>query len=567
LASFVGRERELGSVLAALRTSRLVSHGRAGWGPARPGLRSSPNFAPRYFRRAEHARHRRWLAAEDVPGLNDVGAVRHDEYFWPIAKYFFTADGCADRRPEFRRYAGPPRIKSKLTCEPLPPILSIEDAIARQSFLTDPNFIRRGDAARQLAQSELTLDGEFSFGGQEHFISKCRRPGPNAVKMGHAGHVLDAASVGSSTGVARVLRPQGQPGCPCNALGWAALSAQGNSGRNVRRPGRSSRSQNHRPVRVRPNRDLDMMLTGKRHPFLAKFKVGFSSDGGLLAAKSNCIPMAAGRSIYRSRSPIARCFTSTIAITSGRRIQRARRQNQSCVQHRLSRIWRTARHAGDRRDSRSHRAPFEFARRRVRQRNLYRGRGETTPPTTARKSRTIASSASGTKLIKTSAFEKRAWKFAVEFEKRSAQTRSRDRAGEIRNFIHHDAPQSSRRPRPALSDGTAQVNHGGTEMGQGVHTNIAAIAARNSVCRRIKFASWPPAPTKFPTPRPRLLPVAPISMAPPCATPCEILRHRLSPVATKLFAEKMGLEVRVDKLVFADNFVFDPAFPKANRAG
>ena len=54
-----------------------------------------------------------------------------------------------------------------------------------------------------------------------------------------------------------------------------------------------------RPVRVRLNRDQDMMLTGHRHPFLARFKVGFDSDGGCWRRKSNSGPTAAGRAICR----------------------------------------------------------------------------------------------------------------------------------------------------------------------------------------------------------------------------------------------------------------------------
>jgi xanthine dehydrogenase molybdopterin-binding subunit B len=53
--------------------------------------------------------------------------------------------------------------------EPLPPLLGIKEAIARGSFHTPPHTLARGDAGAALAKAPLRLEGEFSFGGQEHF--------------------------------------------------------------------------------------------------------------------------------------------------------------------------------------------------------------------------------------------------------------------------------------------------------------------------------------------------------------------------------------------------------------
>src|SRR5207244_3669100 len=53
--------------------------------------------------------------------------------------------------------------------EPLPPILTIEEAIATKSFHTEPSHIRRGDVDKALQDAPLQFDGEISFGGQDHF--------------------------------------------------------------------------------------------------------------------------------------------------------------------------------------------------------------------------------------------------------------------------------------------------------------------------------------------------------------------------------------------------------------
>jgi hypothetical protein len=111
------------------------------------------------------------LTAKDVPGMNDVGAVRHDE---PL----FAAEGSeasfhghvvalvVGDSYEACRLAG---AKVKVEYAPLPAILGIRDAIASESFHTQPHVIRRGDCDAELAKSAHRLAGEIEIGGQEHF--------------------------------------------------------------------------------------------------------------------------------------------------------------------------------------------------------------------------------------------------------------------------------------------------------------------------------------------------------------------------------------------------------------
>ncbi|MEI9960055.1 MAG: hypothetical protein WDM76_02660 [Limisphaerales bacterium] len=85
------------------------------------------------------------LLAEDIPGLNDVGAVRHDEILLADKEVFYHGQIIALVVGETQEACRNAVAKVIIESEPLPPILKIEDAIAQNSFHTEPNFIRRGD--------------------------------------------------------------------------------------------------------------------------------------------------------------------------------------------------------------------------------------------------------------------------------------------------------------------------------------------------------------------------------------------------------------------------------------
>ena len=109
------------------------------------------------------------LLAEDVPGSNDVGAVRRDEILLADKEVSYHGQIIALVVGETQEACRAAAEKIIVEYEPLPPILKIEDAIAQNSFHTGPNFIRRGDVQWVLKNSPQILEGEFYLAGQEHF--------------------------------------------------------------------------------------------------------------------------------------------------------------------------------------------------------------------------------------------------------------------------------------------------------------------------------------------------------------------------------------------------------------
>ncbi len=227
------------------------------------------------------------LLAEDVPGENDVGAVRKDEALLADKEVFFHGQLVALVVGESLEACRLAADAVEVEYEPLLPLLSVEDAVRAESFHTNAHRIRRGDVEAVFAEDGLVkLAGDFSFGGQEHFylegqvawaepgddgsmtvFSSTQHPSEIQAVVAHVLHlprhrvVVQSPRMGGGFG-----------GKETQGNTWAALAALA-----AHRTGR--------PARVRLNRDQDMILTGKRHPFLARYAAAFTTEGDLRAVR------------------------------------------------------------------------------------------------------------------------------------------------------------------------------------------------------------------------------------------------------------------------------------------
>jgi xanthine dehydrogenase large subunit len=224
------------------------------------------------------------LTGGDVPGEGNTGPARRDEPLFPREVMFHSqpvAWVLADSVDAARQGAG--RVLAEY--EPLPAILTIEEAIEAGSYLTDPLRLTNGDAS-VLESSDLRLEGELTIGGQEHFYLETQSAIAGIDESG-AVFVVSSTQHPAETQdvVGRVLAlPRHQVAVECLRMGgafggkevqanaWAAIAALG-------------AWKTRRPVSVRLTRALDLTLTGKRHPYLAKYSAGFTADGRLEAAR------------------------------------------------------------------------------------------------------------------------------------------------------------------------------------------------------------------------------------------------------------------------------------------
>ena len=416
------------------------------------------------------------LLAEDVPGLNDTGAVRHDEILLADKEVFYHGQIVAlvvGETQEFCRAAAEQVI---VEYEPLPPIFTIAEAIAANSFHSEPNFIRRGDVAAALRDSPLTLEGEFSIGGQDHFYLET-----NAAwaERGEDGTMFVSSSTQHPSEVQHIVaHVLGLPmhsvvvECPRMGGGFGGKETQAAT---IAALAALAASKTGRKVRVRLNRDQDMMITGKRHPFLAKFRVGFTDDGFLQAAKIELFSNG-GWSLDLSRAVTDRAvfhldnayyipnveFSGVVAKTNLASNTAFRGfggpQGMLVIEEIIDRV---ARQTG-------------LAPEVVRQKNLYRGTGETNTTPYGQEIEDNRIERIWSELIASSEFESR----RAELREWNLRHPNRKRGlaiTPVKFGISFTTTHLNQAGALVLlyQDGTAQINHGGTEMGQGVHTNIA----------------------------------------------------------------------------------------------
>ncbi|HEU5256220.1 MAG TPA: xanthine dehydrogenase molybdopterin binding subunit [Vicinamibacterales bacterium] len=224
------------------------------------------------------------LTATDAPGDADSGPSRHDEPLFP-GEVMFHRQPVAWVLGETLDAAQRGAARVQVEYEPLPAILTIQQAIDAGSFLSDVFRLSRGDLST-IDSSALRIDGELSIGGQEHFYLETQAA---IAWIDEAGGVAAQSSTQHPSEtqeiVARVLGlTRNQVTVECLRMGgafggkevqanaWAAVAALG-------------AWKTGRPVRVRLTRELDMALTGKRHPYLARYSAGFSSTGHIEALK------------------------------------------------------------------------------------------------------------------------------------------------------------------------------------------------------------------------------------------------------------------------------------------
>ncbi len=220
----------------------------------------------------------------DIPGLNDIAPILSGEVL--LAETLVEHHGqplailVAPTRDEALRAAAAatPRI------EPLEPVLDIETALARGSYVIAPQVIAEGDARAAIATSPLTAHGEFRAGGQEHFYLE----GQVALAIpGEEGEMLVHSSTQHPTEVQHVVaRVLGEPyhriTVQCRRMGGAFGGKESNASWVAAAAAIAARVTG-RPVKLRLPRRADMAATGKRHPFLYRWHAGFDERGRLLA--------------------------------------------------------------------------------------------------------------------------------------------------------------------------------------------------------------------------------------------------------------------------------------------
>jgi xanthine dehydrogenase large subunit len=499
------------------------------------------------------------ITSSDVPGEGDSGSNRHDEPLFPveIVHHSQAVAWVLGESPEAARL-GAARVEAEY--RELAAILTIEEAIAAESFHAGAFRIARGDAAAELAASPRRIEGELFIGGQEHFYletqSALARPDENGVFVEcSTQHPSETQEI-----VARVLGlTRSAVTVECRRMGgafggkevqanpWAAIAALG-------------AWKTNRPVRVRLPRRLDMALTGKRHPFLARFAAGFEGDGRLRAVSLR-LYSDGGWSLDLSSPVLWRALfhcdnayliphldaSGWIAKTH-KTSQTAFRgfggpQGMLVIEDILDRIART----------------LGIAPHIVRERNFYRD-GDIThygqPVKDAARIERIWD-----QLKETSSFDARRDEI-VRFNVSHRHVKRGIAITPVKFGISFTATFFNQAGALVLMyrDGSVQVNHGGTEMGQGLQTKILQIASASLGVPLEKIRIMPARTDKVPNTSATAASAGTDLNGAAVVDACRQITERLRPVAQELL-KCSGEEVR-----FAEGFACGPhgALPLAD---
>ena len=248
----------------------------------------------------------RVLTSADVPGVNDAG-VKHDEPLFPDEVMFVGHAVCwvLGETLEAARLGA---AAVEVDYEPLPAIVALTEAIDAASFQGGQPVVTRGDVEAGLAGAAQVFSGVTEMAGQEHFYLETHA---SLALVDENGQIFVQSSTQHPTEtqeiVAHVLGLHnhhvtvqclrmggGFGGKEMQPHGFAAIAALG-------------ATLTGRPVRLRLTRAQDMTMTGKRHGFHAQWRVGFDADGRLQALEAT-LTSDGGWSLDLSEPVLARAL-------------------------------------------------------------------------------------------------------------------------------------------------------------------------------------------------------------------------------------------------------------------
>ena len=420
------------------------------------------------------------ICHSDVPGENQMGPVVRDERCLAEGEVECVGQAVvlvAARDEETARRAA---AQVRIDYEPLEPVLDIPAAMARNQLLGPPRTMRRGDPDAALTAAPHLIRGELSTGAQEHWYLETQAC---LCIPGESGEITAYSSTQHPSETQAIIA--GVLGIPSNAVVVEVRRLGGGFG------GKETQA-NHvaawtallcraaaRPVKIRLSRDDDMIITGKRHPYLTRYEAGFGDDGILRALRvelnadggiatdlsfailERAMLHADNAYFVPHMSVVARVWKTNLPSNTAMRGFGAP-QAMAAVETVIDRIARE----------------LNIDAAEIRRRNLYGGEKRNVTHYGQEVEgnrlgllfeRILASSAYTARREQVNAFNA-----AHEFTKRGlAVTPVKFGIAFTTTFLNKAGALVH-----IYADGSVLVNHGGVEMGQGLHTKIRRLAAR-----------------------------------------------------------------------------------------
>ncbi|EAX94939.1 aldehyde oxidase and xanthine dehydrogenase, putative [Trichomonas vaginalis G3] len=223
---------------------------------------------------------------KDVKGLNSVGDVWKDEPVFAEDEVRFIGQPIAMILADTHEHAWEAAKLVKIEYEELRPVLSIKQAVEENSFFDVHHQIVRGDTETAMKKAQHVVEGKLSINGQSHFYleTNCALAEPledDKIK-------ITSSSQNPTFGQLEIARVCN---IPANKVDYHVKRMGGGFGGKETRASTLTNAVSvaalkvKRPVRLSLDRQIDMATIGQRHPCETKYKVGFNNDGTIQAVE------------------------------------------------------------------------------------------------------------------------------------------------------------------------------------------------------------------------------------------------------------------------------------------
>ncbi len=419
------------------------------------------------------------ITEKDIEGINDVGPIFKGDKIFTSKNIEYYGQPIFAVIAKTNNLAKKAALKVKIDFKISKPIVSIEEALKKKSFVLKPKHLTRGDIKDGFKESDNILKGKLYSGGQDHFYLEGQiamtipQEDNNFLVYSSTQHPSETQQI-----IGKVLKQNynsihvivrriggGFGGKETQSFLFAAITS-------------IAAKKLSKPVKLRVDRDDDMIMTGKRHDFLFDYEVGFNNSGEILALKimmaSRCgiSPDLSGaindRAIYHIDNAYFlpnieinsyRCKTNTVSNTAFRGFGGP--QGMFCIENIIENIaQKLNREASE-----------------IRKINFYKDKIKNTTHYGMKITDNVIEDIFN-KLIKKSNYKKR--KIEIDnFNKKNKVLKKGIAITPVKFGISFTTTHLNQGGALVhiYTDGSIHLNHGGIEMGQGLMTKLALVAS------------------------------------------------------------------------------------------
>ena len=419
------------------------------------------------------------ITEKDIEGINDVGPIFKGDKIFTSKNIEYYGQPIFAVIAKTNNLAKKAALKVKIDLKISKPIVSIEEALKKKSFVLKPKHLTRGNIKDGFKKSDNILKGKLYSGGQDHFYLEGQiamtipQEDNNLLVYSSTQHPSETQQI-----IGKVLKQNynsihvivrriggGFGGKETQSFLFAAITS-------------IAAKKLSKPVKLRVDRDDDMIMTGKRHDFLFDYEVGFKNSGEILALKimmaSRCgiSPDLSGaindRAIYHIDNAYFlpnieinsyRCKTNTVSNTAFRGFGGP--QGMFCIENIIENIaQKLNREASE-----------------IRKINFYKDKIKNTTHYGMKITDNVIEDIFN-KLIKKSNYKKRKAEIN-NFNKKNKVLKKGIAITPVKFGISFTTTHLNQGGALVhiYTDGSIHLNHGGIEMGQGLMTKLALVAS------------------------------------------------------------------------------------------